>query len=100
MISLTETDLRSGRREIRVQGELDLAVAPMLVEAIERAAEYDQVVISLEECEFIDSTGIAVIVRAHQDRKSGGRRLVVCARDGQVRLVLDLIGLSEYGLVF
>jgi anti-anti-sigma factor len=100
MIALNETDLQPGCREIRVRGELDLAVAPELEEAIERAAEYDQVVISLEECEFIDSTGIAVIVHAYQGRKSGGRRLVVCAPHGQVRRVLDLTGLSENGLVF
>jgi anti-sigma B factor antagonist len=100
MIALNETDLRPGCREIRVQGELDLAVAPELEEAIERAADYDQVVISLERCEFIDSTGIAVIVRAHQARKNDGRRLAVCAPDGQVRRVFDLTGLSENGLVF
>jgi anti-anti-sigma factor len=100
MLALHETDLQPGCREIRVLGELDLAVAPELEEAIERAAEYDQVVISLEECEFLDSSGIAVIVRAHQERESGGRRLAVCAPDGQVQRVLDLTGLSENGLVF
>jgi anti-anti-sigma factor len=100
MFALDERDVRRGCREIRVQGELDLAVAPELEKAIERAAECDQVVISLEECEFLDSTGIAVIVHAHQERESGGRRLVVCAPDGQVRRVLDLTGVSRNGLVF
>ena len=100
MFAVDERDLQPGCREIRVRGELDLAVAPKLERAIERAAEYDQVVISLEECEFIDSTGIAVIVRAYQERKSEGRRLAACAPDGQVRRVLDLTGLSENDLVF
>ena len=100
MFALDEMDLEAGCREIRVRGELDLAAAPELEKAIERAADYDRVVISLEECEFIDSTGIAVIVRAYKERKSDGRRLAACAPDGQVRRVLDLTGLSENGLVF
>ena len=100
MFALDERDLQPGCREIRVRGELDLAVAPELERAIERAEEYDQVVISLEECEFLDSTGIAVIVRAHQERESGGGRLAVCAPGGQVRRVLDLTGVSKNGLVF
>ena len=100
MFALDERDLQSGCREIRVRGELDLAVAPELEQAIERAAEYDRILISLEECEFIDSTGISVIARARQERENDGRKLAVCAPDGQVRRVLDLTGLSQNGLVF
>jgi anti-sigma B factor antagonist len=100
MFALDVRDVQPGCREIRVRGELDLAVAPELKKAIERAAECDQVLISLEECEFLDSTGIAVIVGAYHERESGGRRLALCAPDGQVRRILDLTGLSNNGLVF
>jgi len=48
----------------------------------------------------VDSTGIAVIVGAHQARESGGRRLAVCSPGGQVRRVLYLTGVSKNGLVF
>jgi anti-anti-sigma factor len=100
MLALKETDLESGCLEIRVGGELDLAEAPQLEQALERAREYDQIVISLEDCEFIDSTGIAVIVRCDKERKLDGRRLGVCGVAGQVERVLDLTGLSDHGLVF
>jgi anti-sigma B factor antagonist len=100
MFALDERDVQPGCREIRVRGELDLAVAPELERAIERADEYGQVVISLEECDFLDSTGIAAIVGAYHARVSGNRRLAVCAPEGQVRRVLDLTGVSNNGLVF
>src|SRR5215204_26661 len=98
MLTLKETDLESSCLEIRVGGELDLAEAPQLEQTLKRACDYDQIVISLEDCEFIDSTGIALIVRCDKERKTNGRRLAVCGVAGQVQRVLDLVGLSDHGL--
>jgi len=92
---LTEIALGEGRVEIAVEGELDLAVAEQLREAIERTNE-DQVLIDLGACEFIDSTGIAVIVQAWQ---SEARRLVLHSPSAQVLRVLDVTGLTGNGLV-
>jgi len=47
-----------------------------------------------------DSTGIAVIVRAHQRFANEGRRLVVCCPTDQTARVLEVTGLTENGLVF
>ena len=54
-----------GTLVIAVGGELDLSVAGRLGEAIECCSGAKQILIDLEACDFIDSTGIAVIVRAH-----------------------------------
>jgi anti-sigma B factor antagonist len=96
---LTETNPRPGCHEIRVEGELDLAVAPQLEEAIERAADPESVLLDLESCEFIDSTGIAVVVNAHHRLKEEGRQLVVYGASGQVLRVLSISGLVKNGLV-
>jgi anti-anti-sigma factor len=97
---VTEHEIDSGCYEIRVEGELDLAVAGRLQEAIARCADR-QTLVDLEDCEFIDSTGIAVIVRAHRDRADdGGRRLVVHSPSDQVLRVLTTTGLIGIGLVF
>jgi anti-anti-sigma factor len=86
--------------EILIEGELDLAVADQLQEAIARC-HGRQTLISLECCEFIDSTGIAVIVRAHREwANDGGGRLVVHSPSDQVLRILDLTGLTGVGLVF
>jgi anti-anti-sigma factor len=64
---LVERKVDEEGREILVEGELDLAVAEQLREAIDRAgSDCPQVLIGLENCEFIDSTGIAVMVHAHR----------------------------------
>jgi anti-sigma B factor antagonist len=99
IFALSERDLGPGRREIRVVGELDLAVADRLQEAIAgRPAE--RTLIDLADCRFIDSTGIAVLVRAHQSATEEDRLLVVHSPCDQVLRVLEITGLTGNGLVF
>jgi anti-anti-sigma factor len=98
---LIERDSQAGCREILVEGELDLAVGDQLQEALDRAGkEYSRVLISLENCEFIDSTGIAVIVAAHNQLGGEGRRIAVYGASSQVLRVLSTTGLTANGLVF
>jgi anti-sigma B factor antagonist len=98
---LTEKDLRPGFREIQVEGELDLAVTEQLEEALERACSADgMVLVGLEKCDFIDSTGIAAIVHAHNRFAERGGRVVVCAPSDQVLRILSITGLTANGLVF
>jgi anti-sigma B factor antagonist len=89
-----------GVRVIAIRGELDLSTAPSLEPAVEEAlANPDTVMIDLTECEFIDSTGIAMIVRAWQrieDEEVGsGRTLVVCTCNDQVNRVFEISGLGQ-----
>lgn len=93
--------MNDGVHLIAVRGELDLSTAAELEPPLEEAisAGDTAVLIDLAECEFIDSTGIALIVRAWQrlDRAAGeGRgRVAVCSDNDQVRRVLDLTGLES-----
>jgi anti-sigma B factor antagonist len=98
---VTERDLQPGCRDIRVEGELDLAVADQLDEALTKAvAECGRVLVGLERCAFIDSSGIAVILRAHRRMEEEGNRLVVYAPTDQVLRVLSMTGLTSNELVF
>ena len=91
-------DLQNGVLTISVRGELDLSTAPELEGPLDQALENDEgsVLIDLTQCEFIDSTGIALIVRAWQRLQSGdnGRALVLCSQNDQVRRVLEITGLE------
>ena len=99
--ALEQRDVGDDYREISVKGELDLAVADRLDAAIDAAGESCAgLVIDLADCEFIDSTGIAMIVRAHHRFEGEGRRLVVCCPADQVERVLAITGLAEDGLVY
>jgi len=93
---LTEAEIEDGCREIRVEGELDLAVSDQLREAI-AGCPSDQVLISLQSCQFIDSSGIATIVRAHRDDDS---QVVAHSPCDQVLRILEATGLTANGVVF
>lgn len=94
-------ELDDGIRVIAVRGELDLSTAPDLERPLEDAVSAGDasVLIDLSECEFIDSTGIALIVRAWQrldngSEGNGSNRVVLCSDNEQVRRVLEITGLE------
>jgi len=98
---LTEKRPRPGCLELLVEGEVDLAVADQLEQALERAAaQSEDVLIGLQACEFLDSTAIAVIVNAHNRMAAEGQRVAVYGPTSQVHRVLSITGLTENGLVF
>jgi anti-sigma B factor antagonist len=97
---LVEIGRQADCHEIRVEGEIDLAVAEQLREALERAAEHDQILIGLQRCEFIDSTAIAVIVDAHRQMATRGKRVALYGASSQVHRILSITGLTQNGLVF
>jgi anti-anti-sigma factor len=95
-------ELEDGIRVFTVHGELDMNTAPELERALEEALadEEASIMLDLSDCEFIDSTGIALIVRAWQrlDREAGGGgkgRLVLCCINHQVRRLLKITGVES-----
>lgn len=99
--NVNERDLEDGARDIQIEGELDLAVAGRLDEVLARACEQcERVLVGLEGCAFIDSSGIAVILRAHNRMQEDGHRLAVYGPTDQVLRVLSMTGLTSNGLVF
>jgi anti-anti-sigma factor len=99
--NVTTKDLQAGRRDIQIEGELDLAVADQLDEVLSVAVnECNCVLVGLERCAFIDSSGIAVILRAHNRMEENGKRLAVYGAIDQVQRILKMTGLTANGLVF
>jgi anti-anti-sigma factor len=97
----TAAQLDDGVRVVAVRGELDLSTAADLEAPLEDAVSTGDasVLIDLTDCEFIDSTGIALIVRAWQrlDNAADGEgrgRVVICSSNDQVRRVLEITGLE------
>jgi anti-sigma B factor antagonist len=81
---------------VAVEGELDMNTAAHLERELEgpTAAAQTPLLIDLSRCQFIDSTGIALIVRSWQALEGDGR-FALCGVDAQVRRVLDITGLEE-----
>ena len=84
----------SGVFVIDVEGELDMNTASQLERELREplASPDSGLVIDLSSCEFIDSTGIALIVRAWQQLDGG---FALCGIGDQVERVLDITGLEE-----
>jgi anti-sigma B factor antagonist len=94
--------LSDGIHVIAVTGELDMNTAPQLGRELDEALAdpASSVLLDLCDCEFIDSTGIALIVRSWQrlDRQAAGEgqgRLVLCSHNHQVRRLLQITGVES-----
>jgi anti-sigma B factor antagonist len=90
-----------GGTAITLSGELDLASAPKLDDALAKAlADGGEVVLDFERCTFIDSTGISTIVRAARRLvEEGGRRLAIIQLNAQPQKVFRIAGLTSSGLI-
>ena len=82
---------------IAVSGELDLASSPALQEELDRVSASDAtlLIIDLRELDFMDSTGLSVLVRAHQRAEEQGRRLAMVKGPQQVQRLLSLTGVAD-----
>ena len=82
---------------IEVRGELDLASSPALEQELERgaAAQAEVVIVDLRGLEFMDSTGLSVLVRAHQRASENGQRFGVVRGPQQVQRLLSLTGVAD-----
>ncbi len=81
---------------VTVEGELDMNTATDLERELEGPlAAQEALLIDLSGCEFIDSTGIALIVRSWQALDGDGSGgLALCGIGQQVKRVLDITGLE------
>lgn len=86
--------LRIDGDTIAVAGELDVATAPLLIDAI-AAITHGPVTIDLEEVGFIDSSGLGAVVAAHQRLAAAGRRLEITGRSPMVARVFEVSGVEE-----
>jgi anti-anti-sigma factor len=84
-------------RVLTVSGELDLAAASSLEEELGRALSSGSplIVVDLENLDFIDSTGLSVLVRAHQQAQDQGLQLGLVNAGAQVERLLSLTGLAD-----
>jgi anti-anti-sigma factor len=87
----------SGAPLLAVSGELDLAATPTLEQELARVRERgpELIIIDLRELEFMDSTGLSVLIRAHQDAQQSGYRLGIVNGSRQIRRLLTLTGVAD-----
>ena len=81
-------------------GEIDLASAPRLQSCLEDIGlEWTRVRLDFARVTFLDSSGIAVLIRAHQRCRDAGQILEVRNTLAPVRRALEMTGVPALFLV-
>lgn len=83
-----------GPTVVRVTGELDLATAPQLEEALASRPANGGLVIDLGGCTFVDSTCVRVLVGVVRDTEDAGERAALVVTDPGVLRVLEITALD------
>jgi anti-sigma B factor antagonist len=82
---------------LSVHGELDLASAPLLQSEIESVeTEQGALVLDLEDLDFVDSTGLRVILAAHERSQERGHEFAVTRGSRQIQRLLDITRVGEH----
>ncbi len=80
---------------VTLHGEVDLATVSKLTEALDEASRESPVgiVLDLAGCTFMDSSGLALLVKTAQ-RDGSAPRVLLARAHGQVRRTLEISGLD------
>jgi anti-sigma B factor antagonist len=86
-----------GAKGLAVKGEVDVSVGPDLTRAVEAAIRDSVGVFVLDLCdvEFLDSSGLSVILRARAMLARDERALAIVCPPGGVRRLFDAAGVAE-----
>jgi len=92
-------DVRADKDRVvlSLRGELDLASAPLLQTEIDSGeiASSAMLVLDLQELKFIDSTGLRVLLAAHERSRESGQEFAVTRGSPQVQRLLSITGVGE-----
>ena len=83
-----------GTELVRISGELDLATAPLLEEALRERGDRTHVVVDAADLAFVDVVGVEALVRCHQRLVEEGGGLLVQHPSPALKRVLELTGLE------
>lgn len=82
---------------VSIEGEVDLYTAPRLREhlddAVDRGAE--RVVVDLTKMDFIDSTGLGVLVGAQKRLREAGGEMTLRNPSRSTHKILEIAGLTQ-----
>lgn len=86
--------ISSDETGLHAAGEIDAHTAPTLAAAIDAAGP--DVDLDLSAVEFVDSSGLRVLIDAHQRLADAGGGLRLTGVSEPVRRLLEISGVSEY----
>jgi anti-anti-sigma factor len=101
ILRIAEQAIGANRCELQLEGELDLWSVERLQAVLQRVArDNDAVLVGLQSCDFVDSTGIALFLQVRRQLENEGGRLVLYGCSDQVQRIFTVAGLTDAGIVF
>jgi anti-sigma B factor antagonist len=87
---------------LKLRGSLDLATAPTIRAALGEATEKgnQRLIVDLTQLEFLDSTGLGVLIGAHRRAAERGGSFRLIVKDGPISRLLNITGLIGVFTVF
>lgn len=91
-----------GFQTVAVAGEIDIATAPDLRAHLDAAIDRGSspVVVDLLSVTFIDSTGLGVLVNAHERCRRSGAELRIVIDEARILKIFKITGLTELFSIF
>jgi anti-sigma B factor antagonist len=92
-----ETSERDDGVHVELSGELDISTASDVESRLmdlERNSP-QRLILDLRRVNFIDSTGLSMIINADGRARKDGRRLTIVSGDGVPRRILRTVGLED-----
>ena len=92
-----ETSNRDGADVVTLRGEIDVYTAPRLRQALVDLIDAGSrnVVIDMERVDFLDSTGLGVLVEALKRAKGNDAELSIVATQDKILKIFDITGLNK-----
>ena len=86
----------------KLRGSLDLATAPTVRAALSEATDKGnhELIVDLTQLEFLDSTGLGVLIGAHRRAAEHGGSLRLIVGEGPISRLLNITGLISVFAVF
>jgi anti-sigma B factor antagonist len=88
---------REGVELLLVEGELDIATAPRLISALNGAVQeaLRSLVVDLSRVDFMDSTGLALLINAHRRLTRRSKGFAVVCPPGPLRRVFEVTDMVD-----
>ncbi|MGI9596217.1 MAG: STAS domain-containing protein [Acidimicrobiales bacterium] len=80
---------------VAAKGQIDSFTSTSLDEALAGLPANESISLDLSAVDFVDSSGLRVIVRAHKRQIGGGSELIVLKPSESVSRLLDMTGLTS-----
>jgi anti-anti-sigma factor len=87
---------------ITAVGEIDVGTAPEVADAVSGAlsAGHPHVLLDFSQVTFIDSAGLAALIKAHRQAEAAQARFAVVHPTAQTRKLIRVLGLDQLLLIY